>query len=496
MNNQLDITPNASKTIESLRYLTYTNATALADIVDNSLDANAENITITIDKEKYIIIQDDGFGMTFETMCEAIKLGSNTEKESTDLGRFGMGLVTASISMGRKLEVVSKITGQKAHKVCLDLDKIMETNKWCAEEESLTMDDEVRMNSLESGTVVTISKLDSIERNIASNADAHFRQVFRGFLFSGRTISLNGRQITPLDPLERDRSETQALLEDDIDVDGEKVHVALVHLDPNKSELAAKNDDKNHLTYNPTNEGYYIVRNNREIAAAQTLGLYTRHPEFNRFRCEISYSSNLDKQFGINFTKNHIEMTKSLSDKIDNITKQYRNMIRSQAKKASEVEASQQISHSDAEEIISRKKALLKTKTGWLEKRERSQAPRKPKDTTESEKNISRDNIKKIQPGNKAMPAEIMEADLGTMGPLYDCSFEGNKIIIRWNIRHPFHSQLIAKYSTDKDVTTPVDLLIYSLAQAELSFDEDSDQKNVFQRSMSNVANNLRVLLQ
>ena len=94
------------------------------------------------------------------------------------------------------------------------------------------------------------------------------------------------------------------------------------------------------------------------------------------------------------------------------------------------------------------------------------------------------------------MPAEIMEADLGTMGPLYDCSFEGNKIIIRWNIRHPFHSQLIAKYSTDKDVTTPVDLLIYSLAQAELSFDEDSDQKNVFQRSMSDVDNNLRVLLQ
>lgn len=496
MNNALDITPNASKTIESLRYLTYTNTTALADIIDNSLDANAENITVNINKDSNIIIQDDGFGMTFETMCEAIKLGSNTGKESTDLGRFGMGLVTASISMGRRLEVVSKISGQEAHKVCLDLDRIAETNEWCAQEEPLTMDDKVRMDSLESGTVVTISKLDSIERNIASNADAHFRQVFRGFLFSGRTITLNGRLITPLDPLERDRAETQVLLEDDMDVDGEKVHITLVHLDPNKSELAAKNGDKNHLTYNPTNEGYYILRNNREIAAAQTLGLYARHPEYNRFRCEISYSSNLDRQFGINFTKNHIEMTKSLSDKIDNLTKQYRNMIRNQAKKASEVKASQQISHDDAEEIISRKKALLKTKTGWLEKRERSQVQRKPKDGSNSEKNISRDNIKKIQPGNRAMPAEIMEADLGTMGPMYDCSFEGNKIVIRWNIRHPFHSQLIAKYGADKNITTPVDLLIYSLAQAELSLDEDSDQKNVFQRSMSDVANNLRVLLQ
>ena len=98
------------------------------------------------------------------------------------------------------------------------------------------------------------------------------------------------------------------------------------------------------------------------------------------------------------------------------------------------------------------------------------------------------------------MPAEIIEADLGAFGSLFDCYFEGNKIVIRWNIRHPFHSKLIAKYSGDKNIITPVDLLIYSLAQEQLSLDEDNTDNIAKAQALNNaifgMSNNLRVLMQ
>ena len=134
----IDITPNAAKLIESLRYLTYTNETAIADIVDNSFDAEADNVIVSIDKNDSIIIHDDGHGMDKKVMGEAIKLGSDTQKEQTDLGRFGMGLVTASISMGRRVEVISKMEDEEPHKVVLDLDHIVDTKQWYGIEEPLT----------------------------------------------------------------------------------------------------------------------------------------------------------------------------------------------------------------------------------------------------------------------------------------------------------------------------------------------------------------------
>src|SRR3989338_263006 len=134
-------TPNASKLMESLRFSGYPNNTALADLVDNSIDANATKVKVSIDVDVAngwsILIADDGIGMDEAILSQALRLGSNTNRNvESDLGRFGMGLVTASISLARRLEVYTKTEDGNYLTGIMDLDHMMKTNSFTVYRES------------------------------------------------------------------------------------------------------------------------------------------------------------------------------------------------------------------------------------------------------------------------------------------------------------------------------------------------------------------------
>ena len=114
MSKTLENIPNSSTLINSMRSIGYDFESALADILDNSISAKAKMIDINFpigsNDELYLEIVDDGIGMTREELIEAMRFGSVKEKdrEKDDLGRFGLGLKTASLSQCRKFTVVSK----------------------------------------------------------------------------------------------------------------------------------------------------------------------------------------------------------------------------------------------------------------------------------------------------------------------------------------------------------------------------------------------------
>ena len=123
---------------DALRQLNYTNYTAIADIVDNSLepDVESENIYIKLVKAEdkktvgQIVISDDGCGMDEETLCMAMSLGSETGKNKDfSLGCYGAGLKTASISIGTRLSVYSKTENGELFVATLDLDDITNDGK-------------------------------------------------------------------------------------------------------------------------------------------------------------------------------------------------------------------------------------------------------------------------------------------------------------------------------------------------------------------------------
>lgn len=131
--------PGARRLIESLRNLGYECSTAIADLIDNSLSADATEIDVEInasgDAPAHILIVDNGRGMDREELTEGMRYGSLQEYSSDDLGKYGLGLKTASLSQCSKLTVASKPApkrGTKPRRIIKrwDLNHVFKVNDW------------------------------------------------------------------------------------------------------------------------------------------------------------------------------------------------------------------------------------------------------------------------------------------------------------------------------------------------------------------------------
>ena len=105
------ITPSAARLTESLRDIGYDFASAVADIVDNSIMAGASRVEILIEfdgTDSAVFVADDGRGMTANGLLEALRYGTRRTYSRGDLGRYGLGLKTASLSQCRSVTVVTR----------------------------------------------------------------------------------------------------------------------------------------------------------------------------------------------------------------------------------------------------------------------------------------------------------------------------------------------------------------------------------------------------
>ena len=162
--------PDAPTLMWSTRAIGYTTSAAVADLIDNSISANASRIQIQFvsGDNSYISILDDGAGMNADALRQAMKYGSGNpwqDRSPSDLGRFGLGLKTASLSQCRKLTVASKREGSISA-YCWDLDHVIEAKAW----ELLELDEEdiqrlpliEELQKQKEGTIVLWDKLDNI----------------------------------------------------------------------------------------------------------------------------------------------------------------------------------------------------------------------------------------------------------------------------------------------------------------------------------------------
>ncbi|MDD4615995.1 MAG: ATP-binding protein [Alphaproteobacteria bacterium] len=276
---------------ESLRGLGYSTATALADIIDNSIAAQADTISIRFvwGKDKSLIyILDNGLGMDDKELELAMKLGgrSPTEKRSrTDLGRFGLGLKTASFSQGRCLTVASK---KRDVLSCLrwDLDALAEgTGEDWNLYEGPSVDGEVLLallKNFQNGTLVVLEKLDrvtspeSTEQDFLDLMDAvefHLGMVFHRYLGTRVSITINDIPVKPWDPFLPTHSATWSSPAEKIKTPSGIIEVQC-HVLPHKDRL----DDQTYLrSAGPdgwtAQQGFYVYRNERLLVAGSWLGL-------------------------------------------------------------------------------------------------------------------------------------------------------------------------------------------------------------------------------
>src|SRR4051794_15076760 len=162
------VIPSAARLMTSLRDIGYDLPSAVADLVDNSIDAGATTVSIDVCRKgewSFIRVADNGRGMTERVLEEAMRYGSRRSYDAGDLGKFGLGLKTASLSQCRRLTVATRTTALgRVHIRRWDLDDVREQDSW--ELERLVPSECPRYLVAplqgERGTVVLWEKLDRI----------------------------------------------------------------------------------------------------------------------------------------------------------------------------------------------------------------------------------------------------------------------------------------------------------------------------------------------
>ena len=163
MSTKRENRPTADVLMTSMRAMGYSFEAAVADVIDNSISANASLIEIGFPynpEESYITISDNGCGMDSEELFDAMKYGSQAKaagRSADDLGRFGLGLKSASLSQCRRLSVVSKKNGKKSALIW-DLDTVVRERDWtileCTPDETERIRNSSWLDDKESGTIV------------------------------------------------------------------------------------------------------------------------------------------------------------------------------------------------------------------------------------------------------------------------------------------------------------------------------------------------------
>lgn len=227
---EIQLNPEPMILIESLRDIGYSFNSALADIIDNSITAKANEIrvlAVPANNDYQIAIIDDGEGLARNDLLSAMRLGSTDprrERARYDLGRFGLGLKTASFSQCRCLTVASRCGGE-ASAFTWDLDRVVDDNKWTLIDRTSDIDSIPFLDKLpENGTLVLWEEIDRISggdgsspvdfNRLVTEADEYLSLVFHRYL-SGEhgikriSITLNNLSLEPLDPFNSKHKATQ-----------------------------------------------------------------------------------------------------------------------------------------------------------------------------------------------------------------------------------------------------------------------------------------------
>ncbi len=293
--------PDPRGTILSLSSLGYSLETAVADLVDNSLAADARRVDVIPhwDADRsWIAVRDNGRGMSPAQLDEAMTIsarGPHTDRGPKDLGRFGMGLKTASFSQARRLTVHANAGGGWCTRTW-DLDVVETEGAWLLGQGAWPSEAEI-LCGLEAGgkgTIVLWTALTGAllkggpyeeseaqkqfyeQLNVVS---AHLGMTFERYLRARQPLSLSvgSHKVEPWDPFLMGTS--TALPVEDPEVEGHAVRVRPFVL-PHRRQLG---DDGFASAAGPAGwlgqQGYYVYRRNRLIVAGDWLGLGLRKDE-------------------------------------------------------------------------------------------------------------------------------------------------------------------------------------------------------------------------
>ncbi|MBO9136204.1 ATP-binding protein (plasmid) [Rhizobium sp. B230/85] len=323
----IQIAPHAGALLKSLRGFGYSPETALADLIDNSISAGAGHVEFSIDWNEAnprIAVLDDGRGMTYGELEDGMRFGGDeaAERGSDDLGRFGLGMKTASLSQCQRLTVVSRKNGNECS-MCWDVDKVITSKDWSVDTGLHPSPfDHVAIPSERDGTLVALERMDELggffgldkEGFFAKISDVrdHFAMVFHRFIDGDARrvrITVNGRPVAGWDPMLRTHPATRPLGAGVVGSGALAVKVSpfvLPHRDrfANEAEFTAAGGPGGWAE----RQGFYVYRAKRLVVAGSWLGLgghreWTKDESSRLARISIDLPQSADAQWRIDVRK-------------------------------------------------------------------------------------------------------------------------------------------------------------------------------------------------
>jgi hypothetical protein len=327
--------PNPKSTINSYRSFGYNLSTAISDIIDNSISANANEIRLEYKwngQDSFISICDNGLGMNRSELVLAMTPGSKDpeeERSEKDLGRFGMGLKTASFSQCKRLTCITKKESYATIKRCWDIDYINAENEWQLIDYVSDHSFLEKMENQKSGTLVLWEKLDRIVGNSEVknesvknafyqemiNVKHHLSLVFHKYIESKRIkIFFQNTEIEAYNPFLLNLNPKPEMGQPESFGKVEIIYFILPHM----SEIGKTDYENSGGSLGWFQEqGFYIYRGDRLLVAGDWLGLEKKRDYSKLARIAVNFTNANDFNWHLDIKKSTatppVEIRKELS---------------------------------------------------------------------------------------------------------------------------------------------------------------------------------------
>jgi len=353
--NAVQLIPSARRLVQSLRDIGYDLPSAVADIIDNSIAAEATEVRVDLSFEgsdSWVSIADNGTGMTVGDLIEAMRYGTERDYSESELGKFGLGLKTASMSQCRRLTVATR-SDPRRRAIELrqwDLDHIERVDRWeilrvAPAQAKAELLDPLRLHP---GTVVLWEHLDRVLKykipegqwaldgfaKLCRLVEDHLAMVFHRFLAGEArrqlplVIYVNGNRLDAWDPFCRSEPATKKLSKQNLTLhhDG-RTHRVLLHpfILPSEAQFSSPLAHKraggpkrwNHQ------QGFYIYRNDRLIQSGGWNRIRTPDEHTKLARIAIDFPRAADSAFELNVAKMQVRVPDELRTQLTALASSY-----------------------------------------------------------------------------------------------------------------------------------------------------------------------------
>lgn len=520
--------PDATRLIYGLRDTGYNFNTAAADVIDNSIAAEATEVNVqvelTADGRKFVYFGDNGHGMNIPELFDAMRYGAKAREDLASLGKFGLGLKTASTSVCKCLTVISRKSSlDELGKLSWDLDHVELRNSWEMVHETVTEDELELFDELcgEKGTLVIWSKCDRLLtkdyqepggaqekaaiKRLSDNLTKHVSLIYHRFLAieddraANVTIRIGGNAVSPWNPFYPARSEQvlgeqQQILECEVE-DG-SVHAATLKawILPHSKDCTKAEQEL--VRHSNKAQGFYVFRENRLIHHGGWLAIHgwgALEPHMTLLRLELDFDHKLDEAFMVDVKKSRILLDPALEDYVRTLIQPVRREAENRLRRRSqEAVAEKGIDHTSSNISVSKSPSTKKatvvsadavTNTAVVSNSSGSRITlRVPVEDRVKPENIYIEAVDNIHTGGLWEPS------------LRSLTDSGHVVGVRINKHHDFYQKIYQRASSSGYSVEGMDLLLWAFAAAEQNH-TNPELQPVFEDIRDEVSGNLRKLL-